>query len=544
MKRFFIFLAIFFLMATPILAFSPWPATDSVGTEIDSEILARYSGFEPSGAVWLAGRGTFVIVGDSGQVVEIYPSGEVVGFWTIGWPCDLEDVTVIDDSTSMIYLLEESTSSILEFDLSVGELTDLSWTFYGTDETHGLLHVVDGWAGVEGLTWVPDGDHAFGLTPMGGVFVVGWQHDGDMYIYSPEDSGEITFINEFHTVSGHTDIAGLNYDRNTKIFHAIYDGLDLWEQWDFATETLLGSYNLPGYAEEGIAVATSCPGDTASVLLADDGGRVFLYGGLVSECTDVDDDGYDFSVDCDETNSAINPGADEVCDGVDNDCNDGVDEADALDAVTWYRDADADKYGNALVISVACTVPTGYVSNDTDCNDADSSVNSYTIFYLDADGDGLGSDTIGSFCAITAPTDYVTNSDDTNDSIPNAGVEISGDRISNDGDVRIDEYNTLVENGTHPYYSYLKFLDTSIFGKNILSLDSLKTGEILVEYGDNSIYKYSVFTFRGLIKPTVSSIGGTAFLKIIRGRETVFMNGYTGKIIDWKSLIKILPLSS
>lgn len=542
MKRFFLLLTAFSLIATPVLAFSPWPATDSTGTEIDSEILTRYSGFEPSGAVWLASRGTFVIVGDSGQIAEIYPSGELVNFWSISWPCDLEDVTVIDDSTSMIYLLEESTSSILEFDLSTGELTGLSWNFYGTDESRGLLYVADGWAGVEGLTWVPDGDHSFGSTPMGGVFVVGWQHDGDMYIYSPEDSGEITFIKEFHTVSGHTDIAGLNYDRNTKIFHAIYDGLDLWEQWDFATETLLGSYNLPGYAEEGIAVASSCADGLAQVLLADDDGRVFIYNGLPIACTDADDDGYDFTVDCNETNPAINPGVDEVCDSVDNNCDDVIDEGDALDAITWYRDADTDKYGDASVASVACDALIGFVSNNTDCNDADSSVNSYAIFYIDVDGDGLGSDTVGAFCAIAAPVGYVTNSDDTNDSIPNAGVEISGDKISNDSDVRVDEYNTLIENGAHPYYSYLKFFDASSFGTNILSLDSLKSGEILVEYGDNSIYKYSVFSFVSFIKPTVSSIGGTAFLKVVRGRETVFINGYTGKIIDLKSLKKISPI--
>ena len=52
-------------------------------------------------------------------------------------------------------------------------------------------------------------------------------------------------------------------------------------------------------------------------------------------CTDVDGDGYgspaspacDFTVeDCDDGNPAVNPGAAEVCDGIDNNCADGADE--------------------------------------------------------------------------------------------------------------------------------------------------------------------------------------------------------------------------
>lgn len=59
---------------------------------------------------------------------------------------------------------------------------------------------------------------------------------------------------------------------------------------------------------------------------------VFNGNSLVSTCTDNDNDGYSVEggscglVDCNDNNAAINPGATEVCDNVDNDCDGLVDE--------------------------------------------------------------------------------------------------------------------------------------------------------------------------------------------------------------------------
>lgn len=77
---------------------------------------------------------------------------------------------------------------------------------------------------------------------------------------------------------------------------------------------------------------------------------------------DADGDGYDESVDCDDQNPDINPDAEEDCyDGLDNDCDDLVDEADdecpEIIVNPGPEDADGDGYSAA-----------------EDCNDNDASI--------------------------------------------------------------------------------------------------------------------------------------------------------------------------
>lgn len=62
----------------------------------------------------------------------------------------------------------------------------------------------------------------------------------------------------------------------------------------------------------------------------------------------------------------------EICNGIDDDCNGVVDNG---VLITYYRDADGDGYGNALITTQACSAPSGYVANNTDCNDANNQIN-------------------------------------------------------------------------------------------------------------------------------------------------------------------------
>jgi len=83
--------------------------------------------------------------------------------------------------------------------------------------------------------------------------------------------------------------------------------------------------------------------------------------------TDEDGDGYSpADGDCDDYNPEVHPGVQEVCDGIDNDCDGGVDN-NPIDGDWYATDADADGFGAAGTLLMQCSG----ASNDLDCNDAD-----------------------------------------------------------------------------------------------------------------------------------------------------------------------------
>ncbi|MEK7257470.1 MAG: MopE-related protein, partial [Bacteroidota bacterium] len=88
-----------------------------------------------------------------------------------------------------------------------------------------------------------------------------------------------------------------------------------------------------------------------------------------------DDDGDTFTEnggDCNDANPAIFPGATETCNGLDDDCDQQIDEGVLL---IFFQDSDGDNYGNAAASIQACAAPNGYVANDDDCDDANSAIN-------------------------------------------------------------------------------------------------------------------------------------------------------------------------
>ncbi len=243
----------------------------------------------------------------------------------------------------------------------------------------------------------------------------------------------------------------------------------------------------PGATEVCDGVDNSCDGTVdgpnaqgQTTFFADDDGDGF---GDASSPTDACEPGSSLvedSSDCDDTDANVNTDATEVCDGVDNDCDGSVDEDSAIDASTWYTDADGDGFGNSAFSTLACSAPSGWVADNTDChdgsaaafpggtevcdsldNDCDGIVDEpesadATTWYTDADSDGFG-DSAYPQIACTAPSGAVEDDTDCDDSdgavFPGAvdayydGVDANCDGAS-DYDADLDGHDSDAWGGT------------------------------------------------------------------------------------------------
>ncbi|QTA88133.1 MopE-related protein [Desulfonema magnum] len=174
------------------------------------------------------------------------------------------------------------------------------------------------------------------------------------------------------------------------------------------------------------------------------------------------------SGDCDDDDSSVNPGAEEICNHKDDNCDDKTDEC----CVVYYKDADGDGYSDGTDSGPRCDRPEGYKSEEEltatsgDCDDDDSSVNPgaeeicnhkddncddktdecCVVYYKDADGDGY-SDGTGSEPRCDRPEGYkseeeltATSGDcDDDDSSVNPGAEEICNHKDDNCDDKTDE---------------------------------------------------------------------------------------------------------
>ena len=134
--------------------------------------------------------------------------------------------------------------------------------------------------------------------------------------------------------------------------------------------------------------------------------------GSQAQVVDEDGDGVEAAFDCDDADRRSYPGAEEVCDGADNDCDGVIDEG--VSSIVW-PDGDGDGHGDATADPVRqCEVQAGFVIRGGDCNDADATIAPDAaedcssvdrncdgepragapgdVWYADVDRDGFGDD--------------------------------------------------------------------------------------------------------------------------------------------------------
>ena len=93
---------------------------------------------------------------------------------------------------------------------------------------------------------------------------------------------------------------------------------------------------------------------------------------------DFDGDGFtEGEGDCADARAETWPGAPEICDGLDNDCDGSTDPTDSEGCVQYYYDYDQDGYGLSNMNTCECSGSGYYTATESgDCDDVDALVNS------------------------------------------------------------------------------------------------------------------------------------------------------------------------
>ena len=237
----------------------------------------------------------------------------------------------------------------------------------------------------------------------------------------------------------------------------------------------------PGNTEVCDAIDNDCNGEVdeglAQIWYVDADNDGFGLESEIVEACEMPEGTSDLAGDCDDSEAAISPVAAEICDGIDNDCDGVIDGEGALGGDTWYADSDGDGFGDPASPSDSCEASTGYVTDDTDCDDSnadihpdaeeicdeiDNDCNGWTddddpgvsdgsTWYFDYDGDGYGAIDY-SIIACQAPSDYIADGTDCDDLDATAypgGTEVCDD-ADNDCDGLVDtDDSDLTDAGTY-----------------------------------------------------------------------------------------------
>lgn len=179
------------------------------------------------------------------------------------------------------------------------------------------------------------------------------------------------------------------------------------------------------------------------------------------------------NADCDDDAPTVFPDAEEICDKLDNNCNNAVDEDQPK--LRWYHDADGDGFGTGGDVVLECVPPDAtWILQAGDCDDDDMNINPLILEIcddIDNDCDGLTDDEDGGVEPTTttrwyddkdndtygdplsfvdrcvAPAGYLLDSsdcDDTLSTVKPTGIEICNDR-DDDCDILIDDADDSID---------------------------------------------------------------------------------------------------
>ena len=284
------------LSAAPVAA-SAWPAS-STGTNIGGGLgscpwLTSSPGtppaFEPSGIAWDDFTGALWLVGDEGQVARMLRDGTSTSCWTLPGNLDLESVAVTGTSLK-VYLGVEYPPQIVEYNSSstaAPSATGKSWLLPGMTASKSN--------GMEGMTWVPNGQYPYANSASGGVFFASSQSNGTIYIFdvSLATGGSTpTLLGSFTPDSTQHDISDLYYSTKTRLLYVLDDTANVLRAIDTSTTQFQtkATYTLPASTtdQEGVTVLPTCPATTTKIYLADDQGtaahNVFSFTGFPQPC--------------------------------------------------------------------------------------------------------------------------------------------------------------------------------------------------------------------------------------------------------------------
>jgi len=238
----------------------------------------------------------------------------------------------------------------------------------------------------------------------------------------------------------------------------------------------------------------------------------------IDAARDRDGDGYEAwqlgGEDCDDSEPAVHPGANEICaDEVDNDC-DGITDDDGIGASTWYPDLDGDGFGADAPVT-ACAQPDQYVADldgGTDCNDSDSSIKpgATEVWYDGVDQDCDGADDFDQDrdgYRSEAETADGTDCDDLEAEVNPGEEEVCGNHRDDDCD---GGPNACELRGTYVVSTMADITIKDAFGrlKETFSVgDATGDGKVDLLVGG---YTSTVFLFQGPMVGVIDSSSATA----------------------------------